>query len=153
MTKNNSSTRELRFRAWYEGEMIFSDCAVGEFEFAFDVNGNMEFNVWNDEMHKLTPDGDVTYSGWDTYTTDIMQYIGYADINKVDIYEDDILKDLFNRILLVERRRGGFCFKAITKTNFVWAREIDQWFEYDSPRPLIIGNVHDNPDLLGDGSE
>lgn len=137
-----------KFRAWFEDEMIFSDCAIGEYDFVFDSNGNMEFDVWNDEMHKLTPNGDVTYSGWETYTQDIMQFTGAKDMNGTDIYEGDILTDEYSRVLLVEWRRCGFCFKAVTETNFVYAYDIMQWFEGDTPQPLIIGNIYKNPELL-----
>ena len=83
--------KKLKFRVWFEGVMIYSDCPSGEYEFTFDENGEMVFNVWNDEIHKLTPDGDVSCSGWDTYTKDIMQYIGRNDKNGVEIYERDII--------------------------------------------------------------
>ena len=78
----------------------------------------------------------------------LMDYIGLTDKNGKDIYECDVVKDDYNRVLLVEWRRCGFCFKAITKTNFVWACDIHQWFEYDDPRPEIIGNRYENPEMV-----
>ena len=71
----------------------------------------------------------------------VSEYIGYQDIQSTDIYENYILKDEYNRRLLVVWHRCGFCFKALTKTNFVLACDITQWFEDDTPRPEIIGNI------------
>ena len=82
----------------------------------------------------------------------VSQYIGRKDMNNVDIYEGDFLKDQYNRILLVEWRNYQFCFKAISETNFRFATHITQWFEHDSSLPEIIGNVFENPELVK-GSE
>ena len=145
-----------KFRAWFEDEMIFSDCAIGEFEFVFDVDGNMEFNVWNDEMHKLTTDGDVTYSGWDTYTTDIMQCTGAKDMNGTDIYEGDIIR---KEICSPDDMAYG-CYGDIgvvkydsSVMGFIIDSE-DDWF-YDNrgmnfsfDRIEIVGNIYENPEFL-----
>lgn len=140
--------RPIKFRVWYIDEMVFSDCAVGECEFVFDNNGEMRFDVWQTELHELTVDGDVTYSGYDTYTKDTMQYIGRRDMNDKEIYEGDIIKDEYNRIMVVEWHNCGFCFKAVTPTNFVRAHNIMEWFDDMVARPEIIGNVHENPEML-----
>ena len=77
-----------------------------------------------------------------------MQYTGLKDKNGVEIYEGYILKDNYGRILLVEWYKQGFCVKAITKTNFLRARDINQWFENEEILPEIIGNKYENPELM-----
>ena len=79
---------------------------------------------------------------------ELVEYISREDINDKEIYEGDVLKDNHGRVLLVEWYKHGFCFKAITKTNFLRARDISQWFEDSEPFPEIIGNIRDNPELL-----
>jgi uncharacterized phage protein (TIGR01671 family) len=122
--------RELKFRAWKR-----------------DIN---VMYLWNANFFSdMSPVTDDMGSFPDIHNSLVlMQYIGYADINKVDIYEGDILKDLFNRILLVEWHNGGFCFKALTETNFKYAHTISQWFEFNMHPPLIIGNKYENPELI-----
>ena len=78
-----------------------------------------------------------------------MLYIGYKDKNKTEIYESDFLKDDQGRILLVEWWKCRFTLKAITRTNFIRANDIMDWFEYKHSLPEIIGNKFENPDIIG----
>lgn len=79
---------------------------------------------------------------------ELFEYLDQEDINGIEICEGDILQDDYGRILLVEWYEHGFSFKSITKTNFVRARDINQWFENTEPFPEIVGNIYDNPELL-----
>lgn len=66
----------------------------------------------------------------------------------IEIYEGDILKDEYDRILLVEWWKCGFAFKALCETNFIRASNPIEWFEGDTPKPNIIGNITQNPELM-----
>jgi len=79
----------------------------------------------------------------------IMLYICQKDKNKTEIYEGDLLKDDWGRILLVEWWKDRFTFKAITETNFIRANNIREWFEFNHALPEIIGNKFENPDIIG----
>lgn len=79
---------------------------------------------------------------------ELVECIGRKDKNNIEIYESDILKDNYGRILLVEWYKHGFSFKAITETNFLRAQDISQWFENGERLPEIIGNIYDNPELV-----
>ena len=76
------------------------------------------------------------------------EFTGLIGENDKEVYEGDILKDEYGRILLVERWKCGFSLKAITETNFIRANEITQWFEGDTPRPKVIGNIVENPEIV-----
>jgi len=124
--------RKIGFRAW-DGKQM---CYPVVFEFGVSgVSGetSMAFAVGSGGM--------VT-------TAYIMQSTGMEDRCGTDIYEGDFLTDDYDRILLVEWYKYGFCFKAITETNFVRACDIMEWFEGDTSKPLIIGNVYENKELL-----
>lgn len=138
---------KIKCRAWFEDEMIYSNCAVGEYEFTFDFNGEMIFNVWNDEIHKLTVDGDTIYSGWDLYTKDIMFYVGFEDKNNCEIYKKDIVKfTAFGRIVYgivewdIDDGLSGFVIVDTDGSGTIWS------FLYDDLE--VIGNIYGNPNLL-----
>ena len=88
----------------------------------------------------------IVYEGWSIIDT--AQYITLRDKNDIEIYEGDILKDDYGRILLAEWHNYGFSFKAITVTNFVRARDIGEWFDDEGILPEIIGNIYENPELI-----
>ena len=78
------------------------------------------------------------------------QCVGVKDMDSEELYQGDILKDDYGRILLVEWYKYGFSFKAVTKTNFLRAQDISQWFEFEDvgALPKIIGNIIKNPELV-----
>lgn len=111
--------REIKFRAW-NGE-----------KFRSDVNGMLDFCIDSDYMT-------------------VEQYTGLHDKNSKEIYEGDIVK-LHVVILSPDDKVGfieyspkyGYCInfgKSIARQEY--------WAANDKHTIEVIGNIHENPELL-----
>lgn len=69
-------------------------------------------------------------------------YSNYNDIDDIEIYEGDTVEDNYGRKLEVIWHKGRLQFKALEKTNFLYA-DMDEWFEDRTIlRIKIIGNIY-----------
>lgn len=117
--------RELKFRAWDKHDKEFAqnidcllDISVAERVFALD-----------DENGELI----------------IEQYTGHKDKNDKEIYEGDIVKCFFtDRLYQVVYRVWDASFVC---ENDEW-EEILLFINNERPSLEIIGNIHENPELL-----
>lgn len=114
--------REIKFRAWnwlrFLSEVEWKHKAISEFWLVCEI-----------------ADGELQF--WEEENITLQQFTGLLDKNGKEIYEGDILEDIY------EKER--------------WVMKFSDWlfwipFHYlDSQRPndtLIIWNVHENPELL-----
>lgn len=124
--------REILFRGKrvIDGKWVESCCPLGE-------------------MHS----GTVTYD-FDSKT--VCQYTGLTDKNGRKIFEGDICKDGDNvvRVLWNDKHQWGV---EISKTDFVLSKglifplwQYDKCEENGNRELEVIGNIFDNPELIGD---
>ena len=121
-------SREIKFRAW-DGEKMVPQQALY-------WNGDSFYTgLWNNEETHI--------EGEDQAGVELMQYTGLKDRSGVEIYEGDILRDQENDALWVASfsDRGFFCAHS-PNDSLDWVILLDDYtFQ-------VVGNIHENPDLL-----
>jgi uncharacterized phage protein (TIGR01671 family) len=121
--------RELKFRVWNGAQMISPDY--------IDRKG---FAHWKENSIPETSDK-------------VMQFIGLKDNNGIDLYEGDIIEFMFftyNGTEVEDLKKGvividelGVLFQTSEGADYLC------WLDFDSESQIeIIGNIHQNPELL-----
>lgn len=121
--------RKYKFRAWdnQHGKMLYDDIVVlSHSKVKTTLVGTVLRNK-EGELSYLSP-------GYGQLTA--MQYTGLKDKNGNEIYEGDIIKDNF-----------GHWEKSIVEATPYWYHEFVE-YGLDNAELEVIGNIHDNPELL-----
>jgi len=130
MIKTNYTLMYPKFRAFYDGMMVYDAAKVGNALY-WDGGKNFDAFAFKQATRAI-----------------MMQCIGFRDKHMTSIYTGDILTDGYGRILEVDWNVYRFRFNALTETNFKYSYQIGEWFEFSSDLPEIIGNIYENPELL-----
>ena len=133
----------------------------------------IKFNAWIKETKKmidvafinfpartiLESKGNYKHEGHCFEDIELLQYIGLNDKNGKEIFESDIVKDDWGRIMEVvfNEEKAKFQFRLIRvegehshwANNFVWA-DMTDWFENGNNYVEVIGNVYENGGLLNE---
>jgi uncharacterized phage protein (TIGR01671 family) len=138
--------REIKFRAWCstheENEMIYDYCFLNK-----DDN-----HFWAEDLTNDRPDVDETL--------DVMQYTGVKDKNGKEIYEGDLLNCLGSTPdkPKVKKQIGKMIFSDFTRGFVILIKQNNGWYHprsmnYFDENLEVIGNIHENPELLEDNNE
>lgn len=137
--------REIKFRVWIEEEKTMIDVPIIDFR----EKGKIKTTY-------SSPCGEWEYN-FDEI--ELMQFTGLYDKNKVPIYEGDIVifedcemssesgyGDTFINQGVVEYNNENCCFNV---TERITVELVDVLYK-DNETLEVIGNIYDNPDLLGE---
>jgi len=132
--------REFKFRAWDKEKKKYIDE-----ELFIDLNGDLYY-LQDLPRVKL----DYHDAKKDVLLLTLEQYTELKDKNSKEIYESDIIKDKIGRIMQVVFCKDHFRweFKGLRNCPDWKDAEMFQWFEFGKTDVEVIGNIHENKELL-----
>lgn len=120
------------------------------------------YRVWDKEEKKMIYDAENTYDGYPVEISsfgiildlpnlyDVMQYIGIDDVNGKRVYEKDIVR--ITTTQTEETRRGEVIYYN-DNAMYLVETTMGDYFTFmsqDIKRVEVLGNIHENRELLND---
>ena len=122
--------REIKFRAWHKEKRCWLD--------SVHVYGD---GSWSGSL--IEPRGEI--DGYDERECELIQYTGLLDKNGIEIYEGDIIKRVDDSLRLVKWSQFGFQLFSTNLPDRYWNSDAEDWHMSE-----VIGNIYENPELIGD---
>ena len=110
----------------------------------YSIGGFIHSNGTETERHLIH--GEVLY---DVNPYTVGQFTGLVDNNGKEIYEGDIMNNPTSKNIGVVKWNSVLCQFQLSWQNMPTAADIFFMAECDS---FVIGNIHDNPELLKGGN-
>ena len=129
--------REIKFRAWHKDERLMCDIDtlnINDGAFLIGVKPEEDYLVDGGKTWVIAPENG-RYCGIDEI--EIMQFTGLYDYSGDEIYEGDILDGWWDGNLSVVFFNGEFVVEYMDNDHFAILDHHN-----------IIGNIHENKDLL-----
>lgn len=126
------------------------------------MSRELKFRVWNEAKNKFMPSGFIGISDgkfidlkngsihFDSDDKVIEQFTGLRDKNGKEIYENDLIKAVGKNVvddtLSVVFKNGAFCLKLGQESEPFFNDDYN--IDFTLSHLEIIGNIHENGDLL-----
>jgi uncharacterized phage protein (TIGR01671 family) len=133
--------REIKFRAWHKKEKKMYQVD--------DIMWNPQQRIW------LNLKEDENDKGESINDVELMQYTGLKDVGGTEIYEGDVVEGIggehilgtskFNVFGIVEFLSGSFILNEILNKSASSLQQLNLIMDL-----TVIGNIYENPELLGD---
>ena len=107
----------------------------------------VEFRAWNGDEKKMMGPFKVGSELSETWPPE-MQYTGLHDKNGKEIYEGDLIRTYINLIFVVKFTMGAFWIEWINKSES--EDTALQLLSAKNTSSVVIGNIYENPELLGE---
>jgi uncharacterized phage protein (TIGR01671 family) len=138
-------SRVIKFRAWDKRNEEM--CEVININFKMNLIGVICIDRSTVYMDSSQPMTDRLYA---IERVELMQYTGLNDKNGKEIYEGDIIKynegKTLSRAKMVVKWQQGSLSYSLLAFKEDWAYELGECI---SDTLEVIGNIYENPDLLG----
>lgn len=129
-------SREIKFRAWLKGRMVY---ITPDDDYFIDGDGRLV------KIEQI--ENGCNYQGFEDYECNLMQYTGLKDKHGKEIYEGDIVKFHYKRVIY---KIGPVVWNDmfgswdIDCTDFVAYKSLGKFNSVSE----VIGNIYENPELL-----
>lgn len=116
------------------------------------IYGNYIYAPGNVEVHSIC-DPDFPYDWYEVNRHTLEQYTGLIDKNDTKIFEGDIVRTKYGRLCIVAWFSSDACvgwdlIPVDTVENICHKKCSDSYDIYKKDNLEVIGNIHDNPELM-----